>query len=46
VAFHDYADYFPGVCAFVDELLVSQQWQEVAQSGTLKIIQYRPPSEQ
>lgn len=45
VAFHDYADYFPGVCAFVDELLASQQWQEVAQSGTLKIIQYRPPSE-
>jgi predicted O-methyltransferase YrrM len=37
-AFHDYADYFPGVCAFVDELLASKEWQEIAQAGTMKLL--------
>lgn len=38
VAFHDYADYFPGVRAFVDELLAGDEWQEVAQAGSMKLL--------
>jgi hypothetical protein len=38
VAFHDYADYFPGVRRFVDELLGGLEWQEVAQAGTMKLL--------
>jgi hypothetical protein len=35
VAFHDYAEYFPGVRAFVGELLLSGDFEEVAREGTL-----------
>jgi predicted O-methyltransferase YrrM len=38
VAFHDYADYFPGVRAFVDELLAGDEWQEVAQARSMKLL--------
>ncbi|MGC2781673.1 MAG: class I SAM-dependent methyltransferase [Bradyrhizobium sp.] len=37
-AFHDYADYFPGVCAFVDELLAGGDWHEVAHAGSMKVL--------
>jgi Methyltransferase domain/Glycosyl transferase family 2 len=37
-AFHDYADYFPGVRRLVDELLEGSNWTEVAQAGTLKLL--------
>jgi hypothetical protein len=38
VAFHDYADYYPGVCAFVDELVESGGWQVEAAVATLRIL--------
>ena len=37
VAFHDYADHFPGVCAFVDEL-AADGWTVDAAAGTLRIL--------
>lgn len=40
-AFHDYADYFPGVRRLVDELLDDPNWTEVAQAGTLKLLRRR-----
>lgn len=41
VAFHDYADHFPGVCAFVDEL-AAEGWTVDAAAGTLRIL--KPPA--
>ena len=38
VLFHDYADYFPGVVAFVDDLVAAGGWVEEAQSGSLKLL--------
>jgi Methyltransferase domain len=38
VGFHDYADYFPGVRDFVDELLNESEWQEMAQAGSMKLL--------
>ncbi|HEY6805133.1 MAG TPA: glycosyltransferase [Pyrinomonadaceae bacterium] len=38
VAFHDYADYYPGVKAFVDELLRSQNYQKVACVKSLMVL--------
>jgi predicted O-methyltransferase YrrM len=35
VAFHDYADYFPGVMAFVDELLAAGRYERVRLAGSL-----------
>jgi glycosyltransferase involved in cell wall biosynthesis len=40
-AFHDYADYFPGVQAFVNELLLSGEYQKVTLTGSLIILQKR-----
>jgi hypothetical protein len=39
VAFHDYADYWPGVKAFVDELTGSGGWRTVARAGSLVVLQ-------
>ena len=39
VAFHDYASYFPGVMAFVNELLQTGQYKEICTVETLIIIQ-------
>jgi hypothetical protein len=39
VAFHDYADYFPGVKAFVDELLRSGQYRKVYLVKTMMVLQ-------
>ena len=38
VAFHDYADYFPGVRRFVDELLPSGDWTLAGQIGSLVVL--------
>jgi predicted O-methyltransferase YrrM len=38
VAFHDYADYFPGVAAFVDELVATGQWEIESAVETLRIL--------
>lgn len=37
VAFHDYADHFPGVCAVVDELAAAG-WAVEGAAGTLRIL--------
>lgn len=39
VAFHDYATYFPGVQAFVDELLASGRYRKLNCVGTLMLLQ-------
>ncbi len=39
VAFHDYAHYYPGVQAFVHELLSAGQYREVQQAGSMIILQ-------
>lgn len=39
VAFHDYADYFPGVKAFVDELLRSGQYRKVCLVKSMMVLQ-------
>ena len=39
VAFHDYADYFPGVKAFVDELLRSGQYRKVSLVKSMMVLQ-------
>jgi hypothetical protein len=38
VAFHDYADYFPGVVAFVDELLAAGGYERVHLVDSLMLI--------
>lgn len=38
VAFHDYAEYYPGVRAFVDELLASGSYQKVHQAKSLVVV--------
>jgi hypothetical protein len=38
VAFHDYADYFPGVCAFVDALVAAGRWRVETAAGTLRVL--------
>lgn len=39
VAFHDYADYYPGVRGFVDELLSQEYYRSVRLSDSLIILQ-------
>jgi len=39
VCFHDYAEYYPGVKVFVDELLAADRYREIAGAGSLIIIQ-------
>jgi hypothetical protein len=39
VAFHDYADYYPGVKVFVDELLKNGKYQKVACASSMIIVQ-------
>lgn len=38
VAFHDYAGYYPGVVAFVDELLADGGYRKVQSAGTLVVL--------
>jgi hypothetical protein len=39
IAFHDYADYFPGVKNFVNELLGAAQYKKIAIADTLIVLQ-------
>jgi glycosyltransferase involved in cell wall biosynthesis/predicted O-methyltransferase YrrM len=39
VAFHDYADYYPGVRVFVDELLAAGGYRKVHRAGSLVVIE-------
>jgi Methyltransferase domain/Glycosyl transferase family 2 len=41
VAFHDYAEYFPGVVRLVDELLASGGYDRVAVAGSLVLLRRR-----
>jgi hypothetical protein len=38
VAFHDYADYYPGVRSFVDEVLAGGEFEEVTRSETMILL--------
>lgn len=38
VAFHDYADYYPGVITFVDELIATGNYKKICQAGSLIIL--------
>jgi hypothetical protein len=38
VAFHDYADYFPSVRSFVDELLVTGRYQKVNRADSRMVL--------
>jgi hypothetical protein len=42
VAFHDYADYYPGVRAFVDELLAAGRYERVHLAHSLMVVCKRP----
>lgn len=39
IAFHDYADYYPGVQAFVNELLGTGAYKKVQQANSLMVVQ-------
>ena len=41
-AFHDYADYYPGVKTFVSELLESNVYELAAVAGSLVVLRKRP----
>jgi hypothetical protein len=43
-AFHDYADYYPGVKTFVNELLASGEYAKVAQAGSLVVLRRPAPA--
>jgi hypothetical protein len=40
-AFHDYADYYPGVKAFVDELLATGRWDRLHLAASLMLVRRR-----
>jgi len=44
VLFHDYADYFPGVVTFVDELVADGGWAEEGHAGSLKLLRRLAPT--
>jgi glycosyltransferase involved in cell wall biosynthesis/predicted O-methyltransferase YrrM len=39
IAFHDYADYYPGVAAFVNELLATNEYAKIESAGSLIVVQ-------
>jgi glycosyltransferase involved in cell wall biosynthesis len=39
IAFHDYAYYYPGVQAFVDEILLTGQYKKICLSESLMVVQ-------
>jgi predicted O-methyltransferase YrrM len=41
IAFHDYAGYYPGVVACVDQLLLSGEYRRVAQARSMVVIERR-----
>ncbi|HEX2643691.1 MAG TPA: class I SAM-dependent methyltransferase, partial [Thermoanaerobaculia bacterium] len=42
IAFHDYAEYYPGVRAFVDELLATGRYARVHLARSLMVVRKRP----
>jgi hypothetical protein len=42
VAFHDYAEYFPGVPAFVDELVASGRFEAIGRARSLIVLRKLP----
>ncbi len=44
VAFHDYADYYPGVQTFVDELLANGTYRLVGRAGSLVVVRKDAPA--
>jgi predicted O-methyltransferase YrrM len=42
IAFHDYADYYPGVKAFVDEILGSGKYRQVCLKKSMILVQKLP----
>jgi hypothetical protein len=42
IAFHDYADYYPGVKTFVDELLAMPQYQRIHCEASLIVLRLDP----
>jgi glycosyltransferase involved in cell wall biosynthesis len=46
VAFHDYANYYPGVKAFVDEILMSGQFRRIQCIRSMMVVQKIAPTEQ
>lgn len=44
VLFHDYADYFPGVMAVVDELVATGDWAIERAAGTLRVLNRTAPA--
>jgi predicted O-methyltransferase YrrM len=42
IAFHDYADYYPGVMAFVDETLASGRFRRVHLEKSMMVVQKLP----
>jgi hypothetical protein len=45
VGFHDYADYYPGVKGFVDELLADRRYQKVHLALSLMLVRKRTAAE-
>ena len=43
VAFHDYADYYPGVKSFVNELLATGAWEQVRCVRSMMVLRKRGP---
>jgi cephalosporin hydroxylase len=43
-AFHDYADYFPGVRRFVDELSGTGAYRRAGSAGSMVLLQKAPPA--
>lgn len=39
IAFHDYADYFPGVLRFVNEILASNNYTQVGKANSMIVLQ-------
>jgi glycosyltransferase involved in cell wall biosynthesis len=46
IAFHDYADYYPGVVAFVNEILGSGRYRKVEQAGSMIVLERLPEQTQ
>ena len=42
VAFHDYAEYFPGVMALVDELVATGAWEVETAARSLRVLRRTP----
>jgi hypothetical protein len=46
IAFHDYADYYPGVVAFVDEIVNSGKYRKVRLEKSMMVVEKLPLKQQ